>query len=153
MKKLLINTIAGNEKYGYGGDDGPPLLAEFHGTTSVVVDDSGDVYISDNGNNLILLITKHPLSVSNLVQNKESINIYHKPCYDHCTIQISSASDEKVQVSITDIMGGEASKYKMLTNQPFTFQTDLPPGVYCIKAITTQEQLKSHTMKKIFRSR
>ena len=137
----IIKTIAGNGIGGFSGDGGPPLLAEFSSPSGIVVDDSDDVYIGDRGNSRVRLITKHPLQVKNIAPNSDAIDVYPNPCYDHYTIQTNSADDDEVQVSITDIMGVEVSKYKMRTNQPYTFQTDLPPGVYCITAITSRQQL------------
>jgi sugar lactone lactonase YvrE len=46
-----INTIAGSaENYGFSGDGGPAIYAQLTGPTSVAVDASGNVYISDSGN-------------------------------------------------------------------------------------------------------
>jgi uncharacterized protein (TIGR03437 family) len=48
-----IKTFAGTGTRTYGGDDGPPLQASFNAPAGVAVDGAGNVYIADNGNNLI----------------------------------------------------------------------------------------------------
>jgi trimeric autotransporter adhesin len=54
----IINTIAGNSTYGYGGDGGPSTSSELKFPLDVALDDSANVYISDMGNNRIRKITK-----------------------------------------------------------------------------------------------
>lgn len=49
----LITTLAGNGSYGYSGDGGPAAAAQFRSPTAVAVDDGGNVYIADSGNNRI----------------------------------------------------------------------------------------------------
>jgi len=135
----IINTIAGDGIEGYSGDGGDPLLAELNAPNGVAVDDSGDVYIGDMGNSVIRLITKHPLSVSNIVSIEQSINVYPNPCHNYCTVQVTSAINEQADIVIDNITGADVYKFKMLTNQPFTMQMDWPTGVYIINVTTTRQ--------------
>lgn len=50
-----ISTVAGHYAFGggYSGDGGQATLAELHFPYGVVVDGSGNIYISDNGNEVI----------------------------------------------------------------------------------------------------
>jgi sugar lactone lactonase YvrE len=48
-----ITTIAGNSQTGYSGDNGPATMAAMNYPYGVQLDDSGNVYISDLGNNAI----------------------------------------------------------------------------------------------------
>src|SRR6185312_1633528 len=52
-KTGIISTIAGNGTAGYGGDNGLATAAKLKNPASVAVDDSGNVYIADAGNNRI----------------------------------------------------------------------------------------------------
>ena len=138
----IIYTIVDSDGAGvFGGDGGPPLLAKLDGPSGVVVDDSGDIYIGDQGNDRVRLVTNHPLSVKNVAQNKQSINVYPNPCNNRCTIQISSVINEQIQVGITNLIGVEVGRFNMFTNQPFTFKTDWAAGVYCIKVVSSGEEI------------
>ena len=51
----IINTVAGNYNLGagYAGDTGQATLAQLSGPTSVAVDGKGDLFIADEGNNVV----------------------------------------------------------------------------------------------------
>ena len=48
-----ISTIAGNHNLGYGGDGGPATAAQLYDPNCLAIDASGNLYISDGGNNVI----------------------------------------------------------------------------------------------------
>jgi|GEM_PF-663722 len=52
-----ITTIAGNGNFDYTGDGGPATSASMAGPTGVAVDGSGKVYIADEGNNVIRVVS------------------------------------------------------------------------------------------------
>jgi trimeric autotransporter adhesin len=52
-----INTFAGNGTVGYTGDQGPANQAQLHAPAGVAVDNSGNLYIADTGNNTIRWVT------------------------------------------------------------------------------------------------
>src|ERR1700722_13281370 len=49
----IISTIAGNGKNGFSGDGGQATSAELSGPASVILDASGNILISDAGNNRV----------------------------------------------------------------------------------------------------
>lgn len=49
----VITTIAGSGSYGYQGDGGPATSAKLYAPGRVSIDASGDVYIADQGNNVV----------------------------------------------------------------------------------------------------
>jgi trimeric autotransporter adhesin len=53
----IITTIAGNGTAGFNGDNGPAANAELNNPTAVVLDNVGNLYIADSGNNRIRKIT------------------------------------------------------------------------------------------------
>jgi hypothetical protein len=57
MAPGTITTVAGNGTAGYSGDGGPATEAEMFFPTYVVVDASGNLYISDDGNDRIRKVT------------------------------------------------------------------------------------------------
>ena len=53
----VINTIAGSNQFGYSGDGGPATAAELNQPFSVATDATGNLYISDKGNNRVRIVT------------------------------------------------------------------------------------------------
>ena len=53
-----IITVAGNGTAGYSGDDGPATAAELNDPRGVAVDSAGDLFIADNGNNVVREVVK-----------------------------------------------------------------------------------------------
>jgi len=48
-----IQTVAGNGRYGYSGDDGTATMAELRSPFSLAFDNKGNMYIADSGNSCI----------------------------------------------------------------------------------------------------
>ena len=53
----ILSNVAGTGFAGYSGDGGPATSAMLNTPYSVILDASGNVYISDTGNNCIRVIT------------------------------------------------------------------------------------------------
>ena len=49
----IITTYAGSTGYGYGGDGGPATAATLANPAGIALDDTGNLYIADNQNNVI----------------------------------------------------------------------------------------------------
>jgi len=52
-----ITLLAGNSRPGFAGDGGPAVSAQLSGPQGLVVDKSGNVYISDTNNNRVRVVT------------------------------------------------------------------------------------------------
>ena len=52
-----ISTLAGNGVLGFGGDNGPAPSAQLNSPSGVALDAAGDLFIADNGNNVIRQVT------------------------------------------------------------------------------------------------
>jgi sugar lactone lactonase YvrE len=53
----VITTVAGSLTQGYTGDNGPATSAQLNDPTGVAVDSAGNLYIADNGNNAIRVVS------------------------------------------------------------------------------------------------
>jgi len=53
----IINTVAGTDSPGYGGDGGPATKASLWAPEAVAVDAAGNIWIADTGNNRIRKVT------------------------------------------------------------------------------------------------
>ena len=56
----VISTVAGDGTLGFGGDGGPAVLAQLYGPRGVALDEAGNLYIADNGNDRIRRLTPAP---------------------------------------------------------------------------------------------
>jgi uncharacterized protein (TIGR03437 family) len=63
----IITTVAGNGRSGYTGDGGPSTSAQLSFPRVVLLDASGNIYVSDAQNNVIRLMTPAPPSISGVV--------------------------------------------------------------------------------------
>jgi sugar lactone lactonase YvrE len=61
-----VTTIAGNGTYGYSGDGGMATAAQLSFPAGIAVDEAGNIYIADAGNNAVrvLTIARQPASLS-----------------------------------------------------------------------------------------
>ena len=57
----IISTFAGSDSAGYSGDGHIALAASFNLPASVAIDEAGNLYIADYGNNCIRLVNKKGL--------------------------------------------------------------------------------------------
>jgi sugar lactone lactonase YvrE len=53
----IITTVAGNGTGGYSGDGGAATSAEIYSPRAVALDSAGDVYIADNGNQRVRMVS------------------------------------------------------------------------------------------------
>jgi uncharacterized repeat protein (TIGR02543 family) len=65
----IITTVAGNGTSGGSGDGGPATSAEFWGIAGLAVDGSGNIYISDDGNNRVRKVTASTGIITPIVGN------------------------------------------------------------------------------------
>jgi uncharacterized protein (TIGR03437 family) len=52
-----ISTVVGTGAAGFSGDEGPAIAASIYAPRGVVVDDNGDIFIADTGNNRVRQVT------------------------------------------------------------------------------------------------
>jgi len=52
----IITTVAGNGTAGYTGDGGPATAAEINDPFNFTIDECGDIFISDIGNNVVRMV-------------------------------------------------------------------------------------------------
>ena len=65
----LISTIAGNGNYGFSGDGGPATSAQLYQPFGLAIDSAGNLYISDNLNQRIRMVTAATGIISTIAGN------------------------------------------------------------------------------------
>jgi sugar lactone lactonase YvrE len=69
----IITTIAGDGTAGYSGDGGPAISASIGAPTALAVDGAGNIYVADQSNNAIRILTPDLNPVSSAGLNQPSI--------------------------------------------------------------------------------
>jgi hypothetical protein len=137
----VISAFAGNGTYGYVGDNGPAINAEFRGPYSLTFAPMGrgNLYIADEGNNVIRLVTM-TTGIEKLAANSTAINIYPNPASTGITISGYELSGYS-QIQIKDLLGNEVITEKLEIKSPLV-QVDissLKEGIYFISVNNNQE--------------
>jgi hypothetical protein len=66
----IITTIAGSNRQGYGGDNGPAMYAELNDPTGVAIGfggSTGSIVIADKGNNVVRMVTAPTSTFANAI--------------------------------------------------------------------------------------
>jgi hypothetical protein len=77
----IISTIAGDGTSGYSGDGGPATMAELALPNSLIIDTSGNCYITDGFNNVIREVINNTTGVKNKVSDP-AFQVYPDPAKD-----------------------------------------------------------------------
>jgi sugar lactone lactonase YvrE len=139
-----ISTFAGIGTYGYTGDNGPATAAEFQSVNGVCVDTSGKVYIADVGNAAIRKVGPMDYTAVNTEPAKGAIGLQLSPnpvTNGTCTINLTAATNEVADITVTDIAGQPIQMARIPTNKPTTLQLNVPAGVYFMKLTVGQQRI------------
>lgn len=74
------------------------------------------------------------VAVNNVQATKNDMKVYPNPANGTFSIQVSSAIDEAVTVTITNIVGAKVKLFTTGTNKQTDVQLDAPSGIYFISA-------------------
>ena len=131
-----ISVFAGIPRTnGYTGDHGAPTMAELNSPSDITADGWGRIYIVDQGNNVVRLITYNGVAgVSNIVAGA-GIKVYPNPSNGQFTVQVPQTGNDAT-ITIVDVLGRvvatrnvEETKAKS-SAQSFS---GIPGGCYVVK--------------------
>ncbi len=144
-----ISTIAGNGTCTFSGDMGPATACEVNHPGSLTLDGCGNIYIADWGNDRIRKIgictstdTTSTLSVSSN-NSSDAILIFPNPCYGTVKINIPSNIEERLTITITNLIGQKVKEISTITNKVFEIQLDLKPGIYFLSSSNINQHWNS----------
>jgi trimeric autotransporter adhesin len=145
----IISTIAGNGKAGYTGNGGPATDAELNGPSGICMDSYGNVYFTDQVNELVRAIAYGPLGV-NSIENTASINIYPNPANQILNLKTEGLKNERLTtLSIMDVTGREMLNCQLpIRNGLFSVDiSSLTTGMYFIRVNANESQLTQKFIK------
>lgn len=142
----IITTIAGTGTTGYSGDGGPATAAELHNPNYVFCTDSGDIYISDQVNNVVRKLTASTTATTVLsMANDGAYRFFPNPATD--LLNISAVKNSYREYTIINNGGTTVASGKILTAQKSIDIKRIPEGLYYIKLMDGRNSLCGRFVK------
>ena len=132
----VINTIAGTGYAGFSGDGGDPLLAQLGFVEGVAVDGIGQIYVSDNSNERIRLITSRPLGIPDESRHISTMDLSPNPAHDFIDVSVAASTNEFCTITIRDVLGKQVDAFSVATNKRVRHFINFPAGLYIVSART-----------------
>ncbi len=143
----MIKTIAGNglgtPGYGggtYSGDGGQATAAGLRDPSLIYLDKNGNIYIDDNENFRIRYIKmdscRNTTTSPSLSKGEEVLRIFPNPNSGTFNLNISSQTNDLVNVVVTNIMGAEVTAFTTSTNKETEINLHVAKGLYFVNAST-----------------
>ena len=128
----IISTVVGNDTAcGYGGDGGPAIDAKINNAAICsTVDRWGNLYIADQKNNRVRMVSYHPVAVSNVSKAANNITIYPNPAQNEVTIKSTTAMES---VEVVNMVGQVVVAKSSKEKEVLLDIRSLPAGVYFVK--------------------
>jgi trimeric autotransporter adhesin len=153
----MIYTVAGNGVNGFSGDGGPATAAEIFAPSGVCLDNSGNIYITDQGNSRVRKVTGAVTNI-NTISVRNNVAVYPNPSNGQFTLQINNSQltidNENTQIQIYNILGEQVYSTKvslwetLLIVHPGsyrdTWSIDLssqPNGIYIYRVIAENGEM------------
>jgi len=129
----IISTFAGNGSSGYFGDGGYATSAELRTPRSVAADGDNRVFIADQSNNVIRIVSAQ-VKVNTVTAAAPACRVYPNPAMGTCSLDIP-ARPEACTVTFMDLLGRTVSETNLdAATQTTTLRfTPATPGTYLIK--------------------
>ena len=140
MTTSIITTVAGSNLGGYAGDNGLATFAKLFVPTGITIDGSNNLYITDFGNSRIRYVTS--TDAVGVMQNEaDAMYVYPNPCSNFFTLKITSGTNEKVSVIISNMLGEKVKEASVTSNISEMISLDVPKGIYFLSVVTSDGSL------------
>jgi hypothetical protein len=131
----IITTVAGTHVLGFSGDGGPATDANISYPTDVAVDKDGNLYFTDNSNNVIRKVTGVAAAVRN--PNKQSLQVFPMPCMGMLHAQLPARTDWKAELmDMTGrVVAAQSGNAQVID---WSLPCTLPNATYCLRVTTAE---------------
>ena len=129
----MIYTLAGTGTMGFSGDLGPATAAQLAQPTGVWQDNTGSIYIADNGNQRIRMVTGAGYKTSPNLSNEIAathFNMYPNPTTGNFTLE-TSTSVSNTTIEVYNIFGIKVLNQNM-SGQTASINLNQPAGIYTV---------------------
>ena len=132
----IITTVVGNGTPGFSGDNGPAINAEINIPTGMALSSDGTLYIADYNNNRIRRVG-WPLGIGPLNNGTFDVALYPSPNNGEFIVNISSAINEQMHITITNALGQKINEDVVPTNTTSSIRLNQPSGIYYLSVMNT----------------
>ena len=131
----VITTVAGTGANVFGGDGGPATSAQLAEPTGMAIGGGGKVFITDEGNDCIRLLTPASATSALPALSAAAVQLYPNPARGAVTVLVPAvAGAAAVQAELLNALGQPVRRQVAATGAPFTVETaGLAPGVYTLR--------------------
>jgi trimeric autotransporter adhesin len=129
----MIHHVAGASTNGYDGDGGLAATAKMGAPKAVYVDGWSRIYIADNNNHAIRVITATSGTPS--LENNRQLSIYPNPANGRVMISLPAGAGEGT-VSVSDILGNIVATSTASANLSVLNTASWAKGNYMVRVIT-----------------
>jgi hypothetical protein len=138
----IINTISGNGTYGYSGDGGPAISAQFSNPFSISVDPAYNIFISDMYNYRIRVIcqTNCLAGVNELNADEKQILAYPNPNNGLFNINIEKQV-ENGEFVLFNLCGEKIHTQKISQGDNIIIKNELAKGFYNYTITSDKEKI------------
>lgn len=126
----VISTVAGNNTYGFSGDNGPATNAQLSNAICAGISPVGNLYITDQENNRIRKVFFQPEAITDLMSNAKCAVISPNPVTTRLAVTSTKVISELV---IINSAGQPLYCRQYNAEQVQVDIADLPAGNYFIK--------------------
>jgi sugar lactone lactonase YvrE len=126
-----ITTIAGDGVAGFSGDGGPALAAKLYNAAGVAVNNAGDLFIADRGNNRIRKM-QAVLATPQIAKNTSALSVYPNPAHNNITVQTANTTGIS-QAVLFDMAGREVMATVITGGKQAIDISSLASGTYMLQ--------------------
>ncbi len=134
----IITTVAGTGVRRHTGDGGPATTADLNAPNGVVIDNDGNLVLTEYGGNTVRKII-YNLAVEKGV-NTTDVQVYPDPATS--VIYFELPNQERATMRLFDITGRIITQQELIGNKTSVNVKNYTPGIYIYK-ITTSEGTQS----------
>jgi type IX secretion system substrate protein len=140
----IISTVAGDGLTGYSGDGGPATLAKLNIPENIYLDSNSNIYIADDGNNVVRYIRMDscivaPIKTSVSIQMRQFLHVYPNPATDELNVTgvQQAAKYNLYNVTGTSVLTGALQEGSNVLSIRY-----LAPGVYILEMVDDSGERK-----------
>ncbi len=131
----IITTVAGNGTFGFYGDMGDPVNAEFNEPFGLCIDATGNIYISDMYSDRIREIIDTSTTSVKKMPSQTLVEVYPNPSNGNFTINATLSNSKEAAIQILNALGQTVYQQTatLLSSKLNTqLHLSLAPGIYTL---------------------